>query len=694
VIQVSAGVRTRQRFVCLALVFLTTLGAVWLLTVSFQRDGISPLELILIILYGMLFSWICIAFWQATIGFFICLMARDRLAITASAGSGVLNTDTDTPHKTAIIMPIHNEDAQHVFAGLRAVYQSLAETGQLEQFDLYALSDTHDPEIWIEEELCWNSLCQELNGNGRLFYRHRQENSGCKSGNIADFCKRWGGHYRYMIVLDADSVMAGSTLVELVRLMNCNPQVAIIQVPPVPVNRESLFARIQQFASSVYSRIFTAGLNFWQLSQGNYWGHNAIIRIEPFIKHCGLPRLPGREPFGGEILSHDFVEAALLHRAGWEVWLAYDLGGSYEEIPPTLIDYAKRDRRWCQGDLQHLQLAFARGFPPVSRAHLLMGVLGYLTSPLWLLFLVVTGIEAFVISQTEPVYFFGDNLFPVWPISYTVELTTVLAVTLAMLFLPKLLGLVLLFRESSALKAYGGPLRVILSVIFESLFSMLLAPILMLFQTRFVVAILLRRNVSWSEQQRSDHQTGVKEALSAHAGQSMLGIVAGTIAYVYVPGFFWWFVPVALGLVLAIPLSVLSSSRHLGRRARRAGLFLTPEETRSPSVLKLLHDGLKGDDEALISSSSRKGGRFMQAIVEPSVNALHVALLPVPANSRRHRYAHEGLVYKLLDEGPDSLTPTEKREILSDRTTMLRLHTLVWSQVPEEHLEGASAVTA
>jgi hypothetical protein len=196
----------------------------------------------------------------------------------------------------------------------------------------------------------------------------------------------------------------------MVRLMENHPRVALIQTPPVPVNRESLFARILQFAGSLYGRMFTAGLNYWQLGESNYWGHNAIIRIQPFLDHCGLPKLPGREPFGGEILSHDFVEAALLRRAGWEVWLAYDLEGSYEEIPPTLIDYAKRDRRWCQGNLQHLRLAFRTGFNALSRLHFLMGVMSYAASPLWLLFLIATGVDAYLQTQQELVYFLRAKL--------------------------------------------------------------------------------------------------------------------------------------------------------------------------------------------------------------------------------------------------------------------------------------------
>ncbi|MEZ5584202.1 MAG: glucans biosynthesis glucosyltransferase MdoH [Candidatus Competibacteraceae bacterium] len=306
-----------RRIMFFTLTVVTTLIAMGLLISVYQTDGISPLEVVLLLLYAVLLLWICASFWTATIGFVIRLTRRDRCAISATIGS----TPVATAFRTAIVMPVYNEDPSRVFAGIGAIYQSLQEIGHLEPFDFFILSDTQDPDLWIEEELQWYRLCQSLHGGGRIYYRNRLRNTGRKSGNIADFCSRWGARYRYMIVLDADSLMAGGTLVDMVRLMESNPPVALIQVPPVPVNRLSLFARIMQFASTIYGPLFTTGLNYWQLGEGNYWGHNAILRVKPFADCCGLPDLPGREPFGGKILSHDFVEAALLLRkAGWQVY--------------------------------------------------------------------------------------------------------------------------------------------------------------------------------------------------------------------------------------------------------------------------------------------------------------------------------------------------------------------------------------
>ena len=672
---------TLRRVAFFALVTLTTLIALGLLISVFQTEGLSPIKVLLLLLYTILFSWICVSFWTAFIGFFVCLTGRDRWAISRQPGP--TPAPTAPAPRTAILMPIYNEDSERVFAGLRAIHQSLAETGQLNGFDFFVLSDTRDPDVWVEEELRWQDMVQAFNGKGRIFYRNRPENTSRKSGNLEDFCTRWGSQYRYMIVLDADSIMKGVTLVEMVRLMERHPQVALIQTPPVPINRVSLFARILQFAGSLYGRMFTAGLNFWQLGESNYWGHNAIIRVQPFLDHCGLPKLPGREPFGGDILSHDFVEAALLRRAGWEVWLAYDLEGSYEEIPPTLIDYAKRDRRWCQGNLQHLRLALSHGFNALSRLHFSMGVMSYAASPLWLLFLLATGVEAYIQAQQEPIYFFGENWAPVWPVSFAVEMTTVLLVTLTMLFLPKGLALLLLLKDSKLRRAYGGMVKATLSVVLETVFSVLTAPVLMLFQTKFVLAILMRRAVGWPPQQRGDHMTSFREAALTHWVHTLMGVVAGVLSYQYVPAFFWWFTPVLLGLMLSIPVSMLSSSIALGCKSRELGLFLTPEETDPPTVLRYLEDDLRENEPVLPALQKASSSRFVQTLTDPYVNALHLSLLPErePPNKRRRHYL-EGLIHQLEEEGPNSLSAAQKRDLIADPETLLRLHTLFWSRLP------------
>jgi membrane glycosyltransferase len=667
-----------RRALYFMLVGMTTLMAVGLLTSVFQKDGMTPLELLLLVLYTLLIVWISAAFWTAGIGFAVLLRGGDPKSIDAAERKATPPSEWDPGLRTALVMPAYNEDPMRVFAGIRAMYEGLRETGRLQNFEFFVLSDTRDPDTWVEEEVLWYQTTRDLNAHGRIFYRNREDNTAKKAGNIAEFVRRWGGRYRYMVVLDADSLMEAETVIRMAGLMEANERVALVQSPPLPIHRESLFARILQFAASLYGSMFSHGLCFWQMADGNSWGHNAIIRVSAFARHCGLPRLPGREPLGGQVMSHDFIEAALLRRAGYELWLAPDLSGSFEELPPTLIDYAKRDRRWCQGNLQHLRLLFARGFKAMSRLHLVMGLMSYLSSPLWCLFLLITGVEAYVHAQTEPVYFFGDNLFPVWPESYAVEMTTVMVVTLTMLFLPKLFGLLLAWGRPALTRAYGGYTRLGVGVLLETLFSSLTAPILMLYQSKFVLAILLRRSIGWPAQQRGDHALGLRDAARAHGGQTCLGIVAGVVSFLWIPELFWWLTPVLAGLWLSIPLSMYSSRVAVGRWALERGLFLTPVEKHPPAVSArvLRHIG------ALAPATGTDRPGIKRVLIEPAVNALHMALLPERRLGKRQRYHLRMLIYQLLEEGPESLTQGEKRWLISDPETLCLLHTLTWSEEP------------
>ncbi len=368
-----------RRWLFLFLVVVSTAAAVDKLYQVLRIDGLDPLEFLFLSLFAILFGWITISFWMAVFGAFARLTDAKLLPLKEAPAP--------SSSRTAILMPVYNENVARVFSGVQAIFDSVAATGG---FDFFILSDSTEPQNWIAEEVAWQKLRASLEPDAQIFYRHRHRNIGRKSGNIQDFCENWGSHYDYMVVLDADSLMSGETLSALVRLMDANPRAALIQAPASLVGRSTLFARIQQFASTAYGATYTAGLAWLQGAQGNYWGHNAIIRVRAFQQHGGLPKLPGKPPFGGEIMSHDFVEAAFLQRAGWEVWMAPDLTGSYEEPPPTIYDYLKRDRRWAQGNLQHARVILAQGLKLPSRLHLAMGIMSYLASPLWLLLLVVS----------------------------------------------------------------------------------------------------------------------------------------------------------------------------------------------------------------------------------------------------------------------------------------------------------------
>ena len=357
-------VANRRRLVLLALALSQTWLATTLMSDVLPYHGQRPLEIVILVLFAVLFTWVSLGFWTAMAGLIVLIGRRERFSVSRTT-AGV--EPLDPAGRTAVVMPIRNEDVARVFAGLRATYESVAQSGNLAYFDFFVLSDTSDPDTRVAEIAAWERLCRDADGFGRIFYRWRTHRIKRKSGNIADFCRRWGSRYRYMVVLDADSVMSGSCLATLVRLANANPDAGIIQTAPRATGRDTLFARIQQFATRMYGPLFTAGLHYWQLGESHYWGHNAIIRVAPFVEYCGLHRLPGKGALSGEILSHDFVEAALMRRAGWGVWIAYDVVGSYEEMPPNLIDELSRDRRWCQGNLMNARLMMTRGLHPAHR---------------------------------------------------------------------------------------------------------------------------------------------------------------------------------------------------------------------------------------------------------------------------------------------------------------------------------------
>ncbi|HLT01819.1 MAG TPA: glucans biosynthesis glucosyltransferase MdoH, partial [Geminicoccaceae bacterium] len=494
--------------------------------------------------------------------------------------------------RTALVMPIYHEDPEQVGLRLAATYRSLAATGQLAHFDVFILSDSRDPDIVAREQALWDRLCRELDAGGRLFYRNRTDNRGRKAGNIADFCRRWGGRYRYFVVLDADSVMAGPTLVRLVQLMEANPGAGLIQTVPRPVGGETLLARILQFSAGLYGPLLAAGLNYWFQNESNYWGHNAIIRTEAFMASAALPILPGSPPFGGEILSHDFVEAAFLRRAGWGVWLVPELGGSYEELPPTLSDFVNRDRRWCQGNLQHLRLLTTKGLRPASRAHLLTGAMAYLASPLWLTLLLLTSLEAARAALIPWDYFADATSFgPAWPIARRAELLGLFAATLGILMLPRFLALLHALVVPARRRAFGGAFAAVRSVLAELVFSVLLAPVLMVQHTRVVFATIMGWRVSWSGQDRGGSAEGWGRALVRYGGCTLFGAIWGWAVYVTAPDLLPWFSPVLAGLLLAVPLVAISSRADLGRAALRRGWFLIPEETAPPEELAWLDLG-------------------------------------------------------------------------------------------------------
>jgi membrane glycosyltransferase len=666
-----------RRALLLLLVLIPTVIASGFMLQVLPYQGRTFLEAAIVIFFGALFGWISIGFWTALAGFVILLSRRDRFRIAASLDE--TPPELDRRARTAIVMPIADEPVDRVFAGLQTMYRSLDRTGALHAFDFFVLSDTANPNTWVKEEEAWLDWCRAVEGFGRIFYRRRRVRIKRKSGNFADFCRRYGRRYRYVVTLDADSLMSGETIVRLASLMEANPAVGLIQTAPVAIHARSLYARIQQFANRVYGPLFATGMHFWQLGDAQYWGHNAILRLAPFMKHCSLPRLPGKPPLGGEILSHDFVEAAMLGRAGYSIWLAYDLGGSYEELPSSLLEDLHRDRRWCQGNFQHLRLVFVEGLFHVHRALFLNGVFSYVSALLWFLFLSLSTAEVIVHVLSKPDYFpSGPSLFPQWPIWRPDWAIALLTVTLAILFLPKMLSaLLVLFRGDA--RRFGGSIRFLASIVLEFFASSLFAPIRMLFHTKFVLTNLIGRIVVWRSPPRGEPETSWSEAIRYHGVMTLFASAWGGGIYFLSRQYFWWLAPIIGALILSVPLSVLVSRVWIGQRARRARLFATPEEIAPPREILELEACLATvrQKEHDLVTEERDG--FVRAIVDPYVNALHRWFLRAPRSLRPSiRERRRALVERALLAGPDALAPKERRILLLDPERVDELHRRVW----------------
>ena len=573
----------RRRMMLAVLVLGGTVIATRILANVLGADGLSLLEGAIALVFSVTFAWLGYGFWTAVAGFVVTVARRPLHQLKEPAGALAPNA------RTALLVPIYHEDAERVAARLRTIVRSLADTGELDRFDVFILSDSRQHDRIRAEEAVWARLCSDPLTAGRVFYRNRTENSGRKAGNIADFCRRWGRQYAYFVILDADSVMAGSTLVRLVALMEANPRAGLLQTVPQPIGGETLFARALQFAARLYGPVYAAGVSFWFPARSNYWGHNAIIRSEAFMSAAGLPALPGRPPLGGEILSHDFVEAALLQRAGWSVWLLPELGGSYEELPANLRGYVARDRRWCQGNLQHVRLLTAKGLSPVSRLHLGLGAMSYVVSLLWLLLLVLASLEAaWARFWPEAHVPEASLLFQPWPVVDPRQLTGLALVTVALLLLPKLLPLLLTLCDGAQRRAFGGGWRLLRSTLAEIVFSVLLAPVLMIQHSKAVVDILLGRCVTWNAQQRDGESESWAGVTAVFGGTMVVGLVWAAVAYLIAPDLLLWLSPVLVGLIAVVPLAALSSRSDIGARARRRGWLLTPEEWAPPLQLAAL----------------------------------------------------------------------------------------------------------
>ncbi len=544
----------------------------WLL----RAGGITVAEGALLVIFVALFAWIVQSFASTLAGFLVLLQKRPaRLGLDPRAPLPAPRA------RTALLMPTYNEDPTRLMSGLQATCESLIATGHAGLFDVFVLSDTRDPDIQRAEAIEFEALRERLGDRLRLWYRLRDDNSERKAGNVAEWVRGWGADWPKFLILDADSLMDGGTLVRLADAMERHDDVALIQTLPVIVNGHTVFARMQQFAGSVYGPVIAYGVAWWHGAESNYWGHNAMIRTQAFADHCGLPALNGPTPFNGHVLSHDFVEAALMRRGGWALHMVPGLGGSYEEGPPSLTDMLVRDRRWCQGNLQHGGVLPTKGLHWVSRWHMLIGIGHYLTAPLWALLMLI-GL-ALPLLAMEPGEGYSAGRY--WMQQDANRFLYVFALTMSMLLAPKVFGYFATLLDPERRRGCGGAWRAFVSMLLETLLAALMAPVTMYVQCRGVAQVLAGKDSGWDSQRRDDGSVPVSSLVRTYAGATFLGLVALVMALGISPGLAAWMSPVIIGLVASVPIVMFTSSRSAGQWLKRRRIFATPEELTPPRVL-------------------------------------------------------------------------------------------------------------
>jgi membrane glycosyltransferase len=546
-----------------------------LMAATLSRGGFGLLDLALTLCFLLTLPWTVVGFWNAVIGLTLLRLTPDPVGAVCPAARSVRG-DEPLTSSTALLVCVRNEDAATVARNLEVMLQGIVDAGVEAHFHAYILSDSTWPDAVAEEEREIGRLQDRWRGILPVAYRRRDDNAGYKAGNIRDFCERWGRDHDFALVLDADSLMATDAMLRLVRVMQANPRVGILQSMVVGMPTVSTFARVFQFGMRLGMRSYTLGSAWWQGDCGPYWGHNALIRLEPFTRHCDLPRLPGGPPLGGWVLSHDQVEAVLMRRAGYEVRVLPEECGSWEENPPTLLEFIRRDLRWCQGNMQYWRLLNLPGLRPVSRVQLLLAILMFVSSPAWILFMTL-GILAAGLAENLALSFHpGTGL-------------TLFVLVMTMIFAPKLATVIDVLLTARRRRAFGGAPRILAGLVTEVLFFTLLAPVMALAHTRFLAGLPFGHAAVWSAQRRSSHRVGVAEALRRLWPQTLFGGAVTLWIAALAPAALIGFLPFLLGAILAVPVAVLTSGSRVGTGLAAVGLWRIPDETVPAAELAALH---------------------------------------------------------------------------------------------------------
>ncbi len=567
----SVQVIARRRIIFAFLSVSLMLGmGVWL-THILSHDGFGILDLLLLACFLIYVPWIAIGFWNSAIGFFFMNLVKNPLPRITPV---VLKANDNDPVfvRSAITMTVRNEDPARAFARLRVIKKSLDKTGQADKFDFFVLSDTNRDDVAKLEEAAAEAWAKEFPGVSKLYYRRRESNVGYKAGNIRDFCERWGKNYELMIPLDADSIMTGETIVRMVRIHQANPRLGILQSLIVGMPSSSFFARVYQFGMRHGLRAYISGYAWWHADCGLFWGHNTTIRIQPFYEYCKLPLLPGKPPFGGHILSHDHIEAMMMRRAGYEVRVIPEEVGSFEETPPTLLDFEARDVRWANGNLQYTKLLNMPGLLPVSWVQLLMAIQMFVGQGAVVLFAVLAALAIALAPAAS-----GES-FPMW------SAFGFYALFIFLFIAPRIFGIFDALWRSAA--RYGGVPRLFLGGAIDMAFTFVHAPLQMFAASYFMVAALFGRKTKWDGQQRDGYRVPWKAAAKTFMPHTILGVGLLLFVLLISPKSAIWFVPFVFGLIVVIPFAVYTSDTRLGAWAERNKFCAMPEEFNMPEEIR------------------------------------------------------------------------------------------------------------
>jgi membrane glycosyltransferase len=571
-LQSMAALRRRRRFVIMANLVTYAALALWMASIL-GAGGWTLVDVVLFAGFLIAVPWTVLGFWNAVLGLWLLHGCRDGMAAVAPFAAAADRAEPIRA-RTAILMTLRNEDPARAFRRLGVVKASLDATGFGERFAYFILSDTSLPEIVAAEEAAFANWRAQVPDPDALVYRRRLRNTGFKAGNLRAFCEEQGRDYDFMLPLDADSLMSGEAILALVRIMQAYPRLGILQSLVVGAPSGSAFARIFQFGMRHGMRPYTMGSAWWTAECGPFWGHNALVRIAPFTEHCHLPVLPGRPPLGGHVLSHDQVEATLMRKAGYEVRVLPQEGGSWEENPPTVFEFSGRDLRWCQGNMQYLKLLGLPGLLPMSRFQLAWAILMFIGVP------AMTGMIALAPLKALD----GDGPFPAG------AAIGLYLVFLAMYLSPKLAGFLDILLTPGGAARYGGTARFLAGGAIEVVFSFLLGAVTTFRLTLFMIGLVFGRSVVWNGQARDAHGVAWTTALRGLWPVCLFGIaICGALA-IFAPGALLWSLPLTLGYLVAVPFAVASASPAFGRRLTAWGLCAIPEEREMPAEIRAVRE--------------------------------------------------------------------------------------------------------